>query len=309
VKNRVTILRAVALLAVAAGLPANAADRDWGLVVFDAVNRLVDQDAALFVPIGIQLVAYAAFSVLIYRGVIINGLRKIGAITSPSHEVLDLEGIVTIVFQMWVLTQILRYWAVPGWGMSHGIHQIPMYISDSLVAGMAASKADQLMAFVAGVAVKMKHPNPLIALDVIVYLFILLDMGILSLVTFLLTSSAYIFEAVFVVITPLFFWCTFFRTITSWCFNCIQNMFSFAAYKVVGGIIITILSDVLVNFFVSGVGPDYSIAHWIVLLPTVIMFTGLFVFSLLVVPLLCASIFNGAGAIGQAVTFAAGKVL
>jgi hypothetical protein len=55
------------------------------------------------------------------------------------------------------------------------------------------------------------------------------------------------------------------------------------------------------------VGSDYSIAHWIVLLPVVVLLVGLFVFALVMVPLLCASIFNGAGAIGQAVTMAAAK--
>ena len=221
----------------------------------------------------------------------------------------DLESIVKTLFQIWVLTQILTYWSVPPPGMAHSIHQLPMYVSDSLVSGLAASKANEFMTYVKQVSTQMNHPNPLAILDVVVYVVILVIMGLLALVTFLLTSFSYIGEAIFVVITPLFAWCTFFSTVFSWFWNCVQNLLSFAAYKLVGGIIIYVLSDVMVNFFVNGVGTDYTIAHWIVLMPVVVLFTGLFIFALLLVPLLCASIFNGAGAIGQAVTMAAGKLL
>lgn len=303
---RRSVLRCLILFAVLGVATAGAANTDWGQVVFDSVNNLVDQDAGKFVPIGLSLVAAASFAKILW-GLCGNGLQRLGAVSSVGHPFMDLEEMLKILFQAWLLTQLLRYWATPGYGMAHSFHQLPMYVSDGLVSTLAASKADQFMQFVANVSTNMEHPNPLAILDVIVYILILINMGILSLAMFLLTSFSYIGEAIFVVITPLFGWCTFFETVFSWFFNCVQNMLAFAAYKVVGGIIITILSDVLLNFFLNGVGTDYSIAHWIVLLPMVIMFTGLFVFSLFLVPLLCASIFNGAGAIGEAVTLAAGR--
>jgi len=271
------------------------------------VNNLVDQDGALFVHIGIAMVGAAGFCKLMW-GLISDQLQRLGLVAG-GHVHFDLDSIVKTLFQVWVLTQILVYWSTPPAGMAHSIHQIPMYISDQIVSGLAASNVNKFMAYTEQVAAQMNHPNPLAILDVAIYIFILGMMGVLALATFLLTAFAYIGEVVFVVITPLFAWCTFFHTVFSWFWNCVQNMFSFAAYKVVGAIIIYVLSDVMVNFFVNGVGSDYTIAHWIVLLPVVVMLTGLFVFSLLMVPLLCASIFNGAGAIGQAVVMAAAKVV
>jgi hypothetical protein len=301
------VVRAAALFTIGGLATVQAADVDWGNAVFTSVNNLVDQDGSLFVHVGIGAVAAAGFLKLMW-GLVSDRLAGLGLIAG-GHVHFDIDSVVKTLFQVWVLTQILNYWSVPLPGSAHSIHQIPMYLSDQLVSGLAASKANQFMAYVKQVATQMDHPNPLALLDVAIYIFILANMGILSLATFLLTSFSYIGEAVFVVLTPLFLWCTFFHTVFAWCWNCVQNMFSFAAYKVVGGVIIYVLSDVMVNFFVNGVGNDYTIAHWIVLLPVVVLFTGLFVFSVFMVPLLCASIFNGAGAIGQAVTVAAGRFI
>lgn len=300
-------LRAAALFTIGGLASASAADTDWGKAVFDSVNNLVDQDGSVFVHVGIGAVAAAGFLKLMW-GLVSDQLQRLGLVAG-GHVHFDLDSIVKTLFQVWVLTQVLTYWTTPMPGMAHSIHQIPMYLSDQLVSGLAASQADKFMTYVKQVSTQMDHPNPLAILDVVIYVLILVIMGILALATFILTAFSYVGEVIFVVITPLFAWCTFFHTVFSWFWNCVQNMFSFAAYKVVGAIVIYVLSDVMVNFFVNGVGSDYSIAHWIVMLPVLVMLVGLFVFALLMVPLLCASIFNGAGAIGQAVTMAAGKVL
>jgi hypothetical protein len=283
-----------------------AADTDWGQLVFQSVNNLVDADGGLFVHYGIALVAAAGFCKLMY-GLIRSGIQRLESVGSFQIQ-LDLWDVLRTLFQVWVLTQLLQYWVVAPWGMTHSLHQIPMYLSDGLVSALAHSKADQVMGYVKTASAQLEKPNPMALLDVAVYLWILIQMGVLSLVMFIITSFAYVGEAVFVVITPLFAWCTFFGTVFSWFWNCVQNMFSFAFYKVLGGVIVYVLSDVMVNFFVTGVSADYSISHWIVLLPVVLMLTGLFVFSLLLIPVLCSSIFNGAGLIGQAAVAAIGKL-
>jgi hypothetical protein len=300
------ILQLLALLALLGG-NAHAAGVDWGQQIITSVNNLVGASGGAFVHNGIVMVAWVGFFRMIWSTVNTSWSMIDNLDSFRVH--FNLKEILLIAGQMWFLVQLLDYYMVPFPGTNLSVHHIPMYISDGLVAALNQGQLDAFNAYLATVSKKMVKPNPLLILDCLVYINILIEMGILSLVTFILTSFGYIGEAIMIVVGPLFFWCTLVPHCFSWFWNWVQSMFAFAAYRVMASVILYILSDVMVFFFVHGVGADYSIGNWIALLPIVLMLTGLFIFSLFLIPLLCASLFNGAGAIGQAVSVAAVSAL
>jgi hypothetical protein len=307
-KRRSVSVSVLALLYLC-GLPAHAAGIDWGQQVLNSVNNLVTSSGGVFVHYGLVMVAWAGFFKMMWI-VIEANLDFLG--NWGSHHIhVPIRELVLTAFQMWLCTQLLNYWMVPLAG-GFSIHQLPMYITDRLVNGLQQGQIDQFQQYVSNVGANIQQPSPLAIVDVIIYLAILFLMGVLSAVTFILTSFGYVGEAIMVVLAPLFFWCTFFKTVFSWFWNIVQSMFSFAAYRLVATVILYILADVLVFFFVHGIGVDpvtgaggdYSIGNWLAVLPIVVMLTALFIFALFMIPLICASIFNGAGALGQAATIA-----
>jgi hypothetical protein len=285
--------------------PVDAAGVDWGQVVVTSVNNLVGLSGGAFVHNGLVMVAVAGFCKVMYS--IINTSWQMIDSFDSFRVHFNSKEIGLVLFQMWLLTQVLNHWMVPFSGTGLSVHHIPMYITDGLVALLNQGQMNAFVGYLSTISQNMQHPNPLDLLGVATYLFILVNMGMLSAVTFVLTSFGYIGEAILIVVTPLFVWCALTKTFFSWIFNCVQALCAFAAYRVLSNVILYILSEVLVNFFVHGIGNNYTIANWIAMLPVVIMLTGLFVFALFLIPLLAASLFNGAGAIGQTVISAIGS--
>jgi hypothetical protein len=108
------VIRSIALFACA-GLTAHAQNIDWGKAVFNSVNNLIDLDGSLFVTTGIVLVAAAAF-VKLFWGIFLTAMHRIGLFGAHSDVPFDLDTLIRILFQAWVLTKLLEYWSTPAVG-------------------------------------------------------------------------------------------------------------------------------------------------------------------------------------------------
>lgn len=307
------ILATIALTATA--LPLHAAGLgagyDWGAAAVNAVNALINLEGGVYVTHGIQLVALAAMARLLW-GLLWNLVAQLDMLQSMHHHRIGLEDFAKILGLAFFCSLGLNQWMGGA-----NFHAWPMNIAGGLASELDQGQINQFQQYVSGVAINTQHPNPLALLDVAVYISVLMIMGVLSFVTFILTAFGFVGEAIFVVITPLFFWATFFKTTFSWFWNCVQAMFAFAFYRVMSSVVLWLLANLMVQFFVKGMGCavnggggcDYSIGNWLSMLVPVLTFTGMFVFALLLIPLLCASVFNGAGAIGAAATGAIAKAV
>ena len=274
---------------------------DWGTAAVNAVNALINLQGGVFVAHGIQLVAMAAMCRLLW-GLLCNLLSQFDILHSMHHHRIGVEDFLKIIGLAFMCSLFLNQW-MGGWNF----HAWPMTIAGGLASELDQGQINQFQQYVDNVAINLEKPNPLALLQVIVYNFILVDMGVLSFVTFILTAFGFVGEAIFVVITPLFFWATFFKTTFSWFWNCLQAMLAFAFYRVMSSVVLWLLANLMVQFFVKGIAGDYSLGNWLSMLVPVLTFTGMFLFALLLIPLLCASVFNGAGAIGAAATGAIAK--
>jgi len=300
--NRYLPLICLALLA----LPARAAaGYDWGKATVDAVNALITKEGGVFVAQGITCVAWAGVLKILW-GVFMNFLQRFEWIASRHHQPLGVREVILTMAHIFILTTALNGWMNPVVG-AHSLHNLPMDITGALANQLDNGQLDKFQQYVTDAATNIEKPNPLMILDVLIYIFILADMAVLSFVTFILTAFSFVGNALFVVITPLFAWCTFFRRTESWFWNCIQNILSFSMYRLMSSVILYILSSVMVTFFAQAMKGNYTLAQWTSMLIPVVVLTAMFVFSLLIIPLLCASIFNGAGAVGQAAMMAIGR--
>src|SRR5262249_26776147 len=82
----------------------------------------------------------------------------------------------------------------------------------------------------------------------------------------------------------------------------IDGLIVFAMYRAVAAALSFIWLNVIVGFFDHTVHGDYSLGHWLALLPTLFMLIGAFALSMFKVPALTSMLFGGAGAGIQAAT-------
>lgn len=280
---------------------------DWGKKVVDTANDLITAKAGVLVHDGLLELGFIGTALILFA--LIRWARQIIESANSWHTPLHFTDVLVTLGQIWLAAFALNHYMVPVPGTSMSIHQIPMQISEHVVNVLDRSTIDAFHAYIKTSIEKTQVPDAWDLFGIVVYWLVLGVLMLMQLVLFVTTSFGYVGNAIFVLIGPLFIPLALTKHFSSWFWSWVEGMFAFASYRAMATIIGYLCSNVLIQFFVAGVGNDYSIAHWIVMLPVVAMLTALFVLSMFLVPLLCAQLFRGAGAIGQASVVAMGAAV
>jgi hypothetical protein len=285
----------LAMVVGALALPAPAAGIDWAGQIVNSVNTLVTSNGGILVHDGLWLLTVIGVAKLLLL-IIPALLRKLDMF---HHMHFNFSEILILLFQISLCSIAIHHWVVPlAGGLS--LHQIPTTIAQSLVTEFDTAQMAQLNTYVQNTLANLVKPaSPLAFLDIAIYIMILGWMSLISLGMFLVTGFGFVGIGLFTVIGPLFIPLALTKHFYSWFWNWLQTLVAFSMYRVMATVVGWVWSQVYIYFFVNGVGSDYSIAHWIVLLPVVAMLTVTFLFSMLSIPVLTAILFSGAGSIGQ----------
>ena len=306
-------IRLLAILLLARPLfsqtPAPAASGyDWGYLIVSQTNALVTAKGGILVNDGLAILAFIGGGLVLWE-VIKWGMGRLG-FWHYTHW--PFGEIVMLFVKMGFLAYLLEHYIVPFNGLSTSFHQFPMVVSQHIVNQLDQSAITSFMAYVQSATTLVDPPkNPLAIIDNMMYLQILVIMGFVSAVMFLVTASGYVLTGVFTVIGPYFIPLWMFRGghANTWAWNWFSGLIAFAFYRVISTAIGFVLGNMWIYFFVHGVGQDYSIANWIVLLPIVYVLTLFSVALMFMVPLITAALFSGAGAIGQSAASVVGNAV
>lgn len=269
---------------------------DWGSQIVDQVNALITARGGVLVPDGLILVAYI-FVIKTLLMIAREIWSRVGY-QGYHHPPVNWGEVLIFVFQAWLVVKALQFWMVPiAGGLS--LHQLPTALAGSITGTFDRATIDSFVGYVMGTIKNVQQPNPLQILDVLVYLYILLQMGILAAAMFVVSSFGFVGVGVYTVLGPLFIPLFLTRHFKAWGWNWLGGLFAFSMYRVMAAAIGWVWSNIMIFFFVHGVGTDYSIANWIVLAPIVVMLAFGFVYSMFKIPAMTSALFSGAGAIGQ----------
>jgi len=303
--------RAVVLLfALGAGAcSAPAAGIDWSGQIVDQVNNLITANGGVLVPAGLLLLAWiAVFKLLLMiTPMLLRRLDFLGH--SGWHVSVHFSDIFILLFQVMLCSVALSHYMVPVAGSALSLHQIPTAIAKSITGTFDTTTMDTFLGYVGATVKNLAQPNPLMLLDVVIYVTILSVMGLLAAAMFVISSFGLVGVGVYTVLGPVFIPLALTKHFYGWFWNWLQGLFAFAMYRVMAAAIGWVWSNVYIYFFIHGVGTDYSIANWIVLLPVVIMLTLAFLYSMFKIPAMTSALFSGAGSIGQSYVSAAGSAV
>jgi type IV secretion system protein VirB6 len=88
---------------------------------------------------------------------------------------------------------------------------------------------------------------------------------------------------------PLFITRNFKQKFWHW----VDGLLVFSMFRAVSAAVSFIYLNVLIGFFDNSVNGDYSLGHWLALIPTLILLNGGFLWSMFQVPRLTGMIFGG----------------
>ena len=303
VMKLIPLLPFVAMPLAAQAPPANG--YDWGNLVVQQVQALITAHGGVFVADGQRMVAFIGGGLILWE-FIKWGLGRFGFHHYTHFPFLE---VAMLFVKMAFLSWLLYHYVIPFGGTNTSFHQLPMVVSKHMVLLLQTNTMDTFMAYIQNSTQIVNKPvNPLALLDNLIYINIIGITGLLGGITFFITGFGFVGTGLFTVLGPYFIPLWMFRGghAYTWAWNWFQGLIAFAFYRVMSNVIGYVLANVWIYFFVHGVGQDYSIGNWTVLLPVVYMLTLFFVAGMLLVPLLTASLFSGAGAIGQAAVVAVG---
>lgn len=285
-----------------------AAGIDWFAQIVDQVNNLITSGGGALVPISLQLLAFIAFGKLLLM-VCHMLLRHALDMSGGWHTSVHFSEVLILLFQCALATFALNHWmiALPGTALS--LHQLPTAFAKDITGIFDATTMDNFNQYVADTVKNLKQPSPLQVLDVLVYLWVLIQMGMLELAMYVVNAFGFVGVGVMTVLGPLFIPLALTRQLYGWFWNWLQLLVAFSAYRVMATAIGWVWANVMINFFVHGVGTDYSLANWIALLPQVLMLEGAFLFSMFKIPSMTSQLFSGAGSIGQSYVSAIGGAM
>ena len=135
----------------------------------------------------------------------------------------------------------------------------------------------------------------------IVYGWVLLIIAVMSFVMFAVNAFGFIALGMFVLFGPLMIPLYITRNFKAKFWAWVDGLLVFSMFRAVSAAISFIFLHVLIGFFDNWVAGNYSLGHWLALLPTLLLLTGGFVYAMFSVPRITAMIFGGVAAHAQGV--------
>jgi hypothetical protein len=293
-----------------------AAGFDWGSYIVNQVQLFVTQYGGLFVQEALWALCF--FYVLMIAWTwLMWALAKLGHVVGHNHAPwMPLQQMVVLSVKCFVLAFFLNHYMTNFPGVGFNFHSWPQAVAQHMTMVLdngPGSPKDQLVRLLLTPTAMVDKPiNPLAILDSWVYMGVNGMMGFLSFIMFVLGGLSFVMTGVFTVVGPYFvvLWMLPGRP-SGWAWNWMQLMIALASYRVFASAIEFVIGNMWLYFFSTYIGTNTSIGNWVAMGSVCV---GLTLFSfvlMLMVPLLAAAVFNGAGSMAQAgvsaVTSAAGQ--
>src|ERR1051326_8336267 len=252
--------------ATAAGSPPRSAPgSDWLSKVTDQVNDLVTMHGDQLVTIGNIELAFLALLTLV--GIVVRwqishmviGFRPV------NYSIGDLIG---FFINLAVCSVLLHYYNTPFPGAGISIHQIFPALAKVVSNIFDQSIVDGFLARVSKAANGTHAPGALDIVGAIVYSLVLLNICVMDLIMFAVNAFGFVVLGMFTLFGPLMIPLFITRNFKSKFWQWVDGLLVFSMFRAVSAGISLIYVNIFIGFFDNSVNGDYSLGHWLALLPT-----------------------------------------
>jgi len=270
---------------------------DWLSQITDQVDALVTNHGDQLVDIGTTELSFLAILTLV--GIVVRwqishmviGFRPV------NYTIGDL---LAFFINLAACSLLLHYYNVPIPGADLSIHQIFPAFAKSVTNILDQSLIDGFLDRVRQAAAGTQAPSAFNLTGAIVYATVLWNVALMDLIMFAVNAFGFIALGMFVLfgplIIPLFITRNFKQKFWFW----VDGLLTFSMFRAVSAAVSFIYLNVMIGFFDNAVAGDYSLGHWLALIPTLVLLNGGFLWSMFQVPRLTGMIFGGIAGHAQA---------
>lgn len=299
-------MRRCLLIILASSAVANAAPTgDYSGYITNEINNLVLSGIPVLLPIGNQLLTWIGITMLV-----IYSMRWMAHSASRHHPEFPFGELMHFFGLFLVAEMMLRYYDIP-LGIVGGlsVHQALPKLAQDLAGRISIASLGTVISRIAAVVSGTETPSYWNPLRVLIYLGVLLDMGIIQAVLFGLTILGFVAVGIGSVVGPLFIPFLVVPRL-SWLFwNWFSFVLQYSFYQVIANCLVFVWTNVLIHFIDKEINGDYSLAHFLVLIPALaILNFGMF-FTILKITHFVSDLFKGTAGAGAGFSSAVGAAV
>ena len=269
---------------------------DWLSQVTDQVNALVTNHADQLVDLGTtELALFAIFTLV---GIVVRwqishmviGFRPV------NYTIGDL---LAFFINLAACSLLLHYYNTPLPGAGISIHQVIPALAKSVSNILDQTVVDGFLDRVREAAAGTQAPTALNLTGAIVYATVLWNVAFMDLIMFAVNAFGFIALGMFTLFGPLLIPLFITRSFKHKFWHWVDGLLVFSMFRAISAAVSFIYLNVLIGFFDNTVAGDYSLGHWLALIPTLILLNGGLVWSMFQVPRLTVMIFGGVAGYAQ----------
>lgn len=299
-------MRRCLLIILASSAVANAAPTgDYSGYITNEINNLVLSGVPVLLPIGNQLLTWIGVTMLV-----IYSMRWMAHSASRHHPEFPFGELMHFFGLFLVAEMMLRYYDIP-LGIIGGlsVHQALPKLAQDLAGRISIASLGTVISRIAAVVSGTETPSYWNPLRVLIYLGVLLDMGIIQAVLFGLTILGFVAVGIGSVVGPLFIPFLVVPRLNWLFWNWFSFVLQYSFYQVIANCLVFVWANVLIHFIDKEINADYSLAHFLVLIPALaILNFGMF-FTILKITHFVSDLFKGTAGAGAGFSSAVGSAV
>jgi len=269
---------------------------NWLSQVTDQVNALVTNYGDQLVALGTTELTFFAIFTLV--GIVVRwqishmviGFRPV------NYTIGDL---LAFFINLAACSLLLHYYNAPLPGASMSIHQIFPAFAKAVTNILDQSLIDGFLDRVREAATGTQAPSAFNLTGAIVYATVLFNVAFMDLIMFAVNAFGFIALGLFTLFGPLLIPLFITRSFKHKFWQWVDGILVFSMFRAVSAAISFIYLNVMIGFFDNTVAGDYSLGHWLALIPTLILLNGGLLWSMFQVPRITGMIFGGVSSQAQ----------
>lgn len=265
---------------------------DWLHEFYNNLNNLVTANGGVLSQVGLAELSFISFIVLV--SMVIRWSVS-GMSIHFHHQPLRIGDLTMFLLRLILCCLLENYWNNPLPGMSFGFNHFFSWIALAIVQVIDQNSLNQLLQLFSDMSNGTKSPaNPLNVAQVILFMWVQIEMALCSGIIFLINASALVFYGVAALFGPLFIPFYMASATRQKFFQFVDVLLSLAMIRAVASAFIFVWAGFLTTFIANTFHGDYSLGMWLGHFLAVSAVEAAFILNMFYIPAITSMLFGPA---------------
>ncbi|MGH9770957.1 MAG: type IV secretion system protein [Candidatus Acidiferrales bacterium] len=279
-----------------------------GPTTFNLINELATELQNLLLDQGGVFLHYGRIELAF---IAVFGLTSLGvrwqfpALNLHHHQPLHLAEVYEYLVKLAFVSLLFTYYTQPFPGTNISFDHLFSAVAKLLSASLNTTIVGQMQKQLSDAIKGLEHPTFYNIFATIGYYLDLIVLAAIEVGAILINAFGLAITGLCALFGPLFIPLFLTKNFNRWFWRWVDNFFTYSMYRVIAIAITYLYYAIIMAFFNTYVGTDYSLGHMLGLFPYLLLLTWAYLYSLFKIPSIAAMFFQGAGLSASELTGAA----